>query len=170
MTTTPTDTQIADGFEEAANGLEKAIPLACTCKVDMELGVAYSLSKDSECGTPACHGGWLAFAASKGCFPSFRWEEDFALIYTRGSQVLHWLCGWRHWGTEFDQNPLPKWAKENPRLWGNEWGEKMFGLSNAPFNDDKIHLTIKDIIAHYRGVVERLRARAATQDRKEEQA
>ena len=66
----PTDTQIAEGFERVAAGLEKAPAHTFTNKVDMRnLYVSQLLNR---CGSPACHGGWIAFAAYAGCIPRYK--------------------------------------------------------------------------------------------------
>ena len=156
MNTTPSDTQIADGLERVAVGLKKAIPLASTNEVNMKYAYVEGLLEP--CGLPACHGGWIAFAAYRGCIPQYKPEKEPLDGFYKGVLILNNLCGF-HRPTSKAIDGLSSWANKNPIIWGNPYGETMFYEDDAFLDVDATNpLTIQDIIAHYRGVVKRLRA------------
>ena len=133
-----------DGFEEAAAGLEKTVSITSTNLVDMQEPLAKGLRKNKgkECGTPACHGGWLAFAHHKGNFPSLKKRKQLG-GYKDGASALATLCG-------FDGDVRHLWKFLNPKIWGNCYYIYMFDIDGEEAFGRKMgvpNFTIHDIIA-----------------------
>lgn len=128
-----------------------------------------------ECGTVCCHGGAYLFAsyaapdklkwvadpdAGKGHRPhSQQYVEgaDFIdgalklardLGFTRPDDQEEWFS---------ERDAMIHWAEKNPDLWGNTAGFVMFA-SEAAFGKRYDELTLEDIIAHWRGVADRIEA------------
>jgi hypothetical protein len=52
-----------------------------------------------------------------------------------------------------DMRHLTDWAKDNPKIWGNKYGDYMFCSRLAFTNDKNKHLTHRDIINHWKQVL-----------------
>lgn len=105
------------------------------------------------CGTPACHAGWAALMKD-GPRPSKNFYS--------GADFLARESGW------YRGEALVRWADENPKIWGNKYGEAMFsdscaftgvaytvrGMSNPFFGQQRI--TLKNIADHWLKVAKRL--------------
>ena len=105
--------------------------------------------KAHECGTPACHGGWALLLLG--------FDENL------GNKNKSFYAGMDAL-TEFIMSELNNlnlslkvWAMNNPELWGNGKGHKLF-YSEEAFGIKylKKKLTLKDIRKHWQGVLERL--------------
>ena len=97
-----------------------------------------------ECGTTACHAGWYELARAPAG------TEIKSLFWTDGADQMA-----RDLGFEYRED-LTEWARDNPDVWGNEYGYGMFQL-NLAFGDGPI--TLADIAEHWHGVANRLEAR-----------
>jgi hypothetical protein len=53
---------------------------------------------------------------------------------------------------------LRRWAKDNPKLWGNKFGGGMFDLAEAFTDDSDKGLKHKDIINHWKQVLVNIEA------------
>lgn len=109
------------------------------------------------CGTVHCHAGWYAAVNIKK-FPSLSHLTFFdgANLLTR--DIFPEL-------NEIDQSTLyvdrnlPKWATDNPQIWGNEDGGTMFCDEYAFYHETKRPegaKSVQDIIDHWQEVYERL--------------
>jgi hypothetical protein len=47
---------------------------------------------------------------------------------------------------------LEEWAQDNPKLWGNKFGQDMFYFPSAFTDDTNKQLTHRDIINHWKQV------------------
>ena len=119
------------------------------------------------CGTVACHGGVYLLATTQ--HP--RWEKvivqgfsepQLAMVGDRGLQITFNRGSARlaHDLGFLTSTHLSEWAIGNPDLWGNSKGAFMFSSQgNWAFGksvDDT--LTVADIVAHWRGVADRIEA------------
>lgn len=98
------------------------------------------------CGSPMCHAGWYV----AGVYKNNRTPEPIneRVSYIRGASLLS-----KHLGF-MSEEYLLNWAKQNPKLWGNENGELMFNSKYAFNFRDK--LTLAKIVNHWMGVQKRL--------------
>lgn len=95
---------------------------------------------ENYCGTPFCHGGWYLIA--KGVF-------GYDNSYSDGARMMASDLGFE------DVNSLKRWAKENIKIWGNEYGENMFSDENAFGRNLDTGFTLKPIINHWKRVKQR---------------
>lgn len=121
------------------------------------------VDEKSRCNTVACHGGW-------GSVIFDLWKENSSLAcveyqdYISGANAIADFIGFKRFGgMRFNSTYFEDWAEENPELWGNEWGEKMFGLDGyISFGfDRKGECTLEDIGNHYIQVAARIRQESA---------
>lgn len=101
-----------------------------------------------ECGTVACHAGWFAVIQGKS---RMKWQGQNYSYRDAANEMAEFL------GFKYHIN-LERWARNNPLLWGNEYGDEMF-CDNAAFGK-KIHqtLTLTDIGNRWLKVADRIRA------------
>lgn len=134
-------------------------------------GGAYLMMADTgitrdECGTFACVGGWYALASIHHHNEPVYWEGDleeegqslsrgYAYVgFREGADALAHDLGFK------DSEDLTEWAIDWPEYWGNDFGGSMFhGVAAyagtpSPANGPGI----VDVIAHWRGVADRLEA------------
>lgn len=131
--------EMAGRFEERARNPHN--------RVDFSRSIA-GTEPYSGCGTVACHAGWAGQVLGASNH------------YLSGARALgRFLCPW--WG-DVDGDDFPRWAYENPELWGNLHGRAMFtggGYTAFGFEDDECgKCNLLDIAAHYRKVAERIEA------------
>ena len=88
---------------------------------------------DPACRASSCHGGWYGIA--RGC----------QSVFDKGVDRMAHDLGFR------GRHDLTTWAEENPDLWGNRYGEWMFGLEIA-FGCTRDTITMTKIINHWIGV------------------
>ena len=158
---------------KVADTLAKMVPHANRRKRGLHMGESrvyetiWNMDRKIEvlhpCGTIHCHAGWYYLAK--------HWDKDNDRLVSRrhdtGKLKLE-VISYRH-GAErmakdlgFNcQTALENWARENPRVWGNEHGGLLFTIcdafdKDAKADDDK-PLTLADIVEHWRGVGERLK-------------
>lgn len=108
------------------------------------------IEQGEECGTVACHGGWYAIAAT-----DFYWGNDGLakrdgrpVSYTEGADCLARDIGLGCLAG------LKQWAAKHPDIWGNIYGAEMFYRTSRAFGPGDI--TVQDVIAHWRGVADRI--------------
>lgn len=113
-------------------------------KIEMSLGSVPIETSIPHCGTTACHGGWYAIARVEG--GSLFESVDFV----NGAMEMAVDLGFNG----CDQ--LKIWANENPKLWGNDNGRKMFSGSGVAFGEDDSTFPFTRIVKHWYNVAERL--------------
>lgn len=122
--------------------------LHASCKrLDFREGFA---PRDTKCGSVACHGGWAGHVLDVP--PTGR-----RTYFEKGADALaaHLFDDPKASAYEF-----LRWADQNPELWGNPWGAKMFGSDGYfAFNikSPAISCTLQHIADHYREVAARIR-------------
>ena len=117
--------------------------------LDMREGRVCAFGDDHPCGTPACVAGnyWLAK----------HW--DGKTEYPKES--IGFVDGIVEMAKDLGVTPLEleDWASRNYKIWGNRAGGKMFKSSYAYLSEssDTLFVTMKDVIAHWEGVLERFK-------------
>ena len=96
----------------------------------------------NHCGSPLCFAGWFAYLSRSK-------EELKGKDWKYGARLIACECGLE------DRYHLTRWANNNPKLWGNEYGDSMFGYKQAFGVEPNEELTLSDITAHLREVSER---------------
>ena len=165
--TQPTNTQIADGLNIVCNGIEKLMAVRTNTSVDMMEHSAHP------CNTPACHAGWIVLSAKAGFIditPLPKKAQQLIHQYDswyRGSYILDVLCGFdiNLEFLDFHARSMHRtgsgfmgWAHDNPLIWGNDDGSKMYNSSSAFGNMQNEIFSVQKIINHYKGVIARIRA------------
>jgi hypothetical protein len=123
-------------------------------QVDMES------TKEPTCGTPGCHAGLISIVAKKLPeleeahlkvfkihFKTYKEIKQDLYVYTIWADALAEFLGFE------DILHLTDWAVDNPKLWGNKYGENMFSSWRAFTNDEYKQLTHRDIINHWKQVL-----------------
>ncbi len=116
--------------------------------------------KEPECGTSGSHPGLIYIVAEE--LPELKY------IYKRfhfPGYVIEDSFPWHHWAGTLanflgfkDKIGLTDWAKDNPKLWGNKFGDYMFccegwqAFTNSQFKK----LTHIDIINHWKQVLKNI--------------
>ena len=105
---------------------------------------AYDL-QEHRCGTTHCHAGWYLLGKVWDLKSKFLPEYKFsdALSFEDGVEEMEDDLGC----------DVALWAGDNPELWGNSHGEKMF-YSERAFGDDCT--TLDEVVNHWKGVHKRL--------------
>lgn len=96
------------------------------------------------CGTPGCHAGWADIALN----PYNTERRSFHC----GKIALAEFLGFD------DPYNLKEWARLNPEIWGNSYGELMFCSGRAFGQSPSIDFPATVLVDHWRGVGERLKA------------
>ncbi len=128
-------------------------------QVDMES------TKEPTCGTPGCHAGLISIVAKKLPeleeahlkvfkihFKTYKEIKQDLYVYTIWADALAEFLGFE------DILHLTDWAVDNPKLWGNKYGENMFSSWQAFTNDKNKQLTHRDIINHWKQVLVNIEA------------
>lgn len=92
------------------------------------------------CGTHACHAGFFAIANNK--------ENDIDYSFNDSAGEMAQYLGFKK------SRDLELWALENPKMWGNNYGEHMFCTSYS-FMKTFDTITLKDIGLHWLKVADR---------------
>jgi hypothetical protein len=116
--------------------------------------------KEPECGTSGSHPGLIYIVAEE--LPELKY------IYKRfhfPGYLIEDSFPWHHWAGTLanflgfkDKIGLTDWAKDNPKLWGNKFGDYMFccegwqAFTNSQFKK----LTHIDIINHWKQVLKNI--------------
>lgn len=161
------------GIRKVIDNLKKAVVM----DGQLDMGCVSVNTLGHVCGTTHCHGGWYAVVAC---------DLTMGLCYTDGSEqmntdlgftepVLGMIHYYRQAGfpmtfglTQIEKNKVFElykkgdhvinWAKSNPHLWGNRYGEGMFSSEVAFASEEKPNgaATLQDIVDHWEGVYERV--------------
>lgn len=178
-----------DKIDMVMNRLEEMIAGRIGSEIDFtEIFIKESHLTASEhamkytCKTVACHAGWLGYA----CLPpdDLEWEVHSRHLSPVDVTISHLTnFGYSQAAKRFtfvvfetvseffvDPGMVPRWADENPDLWGNPCGRDMFdgcgymafistaGLEQATDYYSKNHpVDLPHIITHWRGVATRIR-------------
>jgi len=109
-------------------------------KVDMGSGTIDPNALNNPCGTPGCHGGWLALAMKTS-------TADWEL----GAEQFAKFIGFK------SRQQLKDWAGMNPNDWGNKHGASMF-YSGQAFGRNSDIFPAQVLVDHWEGVIDRLLA------------
>jgi hypothetical protein len=125
---------------------------------DWEVDMSYS--EKPTCGTSGSHAGLISIVAQE--LPELQDIYKNHLYFTKGNgneNNYHYSI-WADTLAVFlgfvDMNDLRDWAKDNPKLWGNKFGSKMFMFAMAftgDIADLSKGLTHRDIINHWKQVL-----------------
>ena len=149
-----------------ANKLKEMIPEARNGEVKMW---SCDIYKETHiCGTVACHAGLyeLHYALQNNntyFFDRNGNEGNYYKVLCRRLGDGHvtrinWKEGADRMARDlgfYNKTKLEKWAKENPKLWGNENGNSMFE-SNLAFGQLNDTLKLSEIISHWLKVADRI--------------
>lgn len=116
--------------------------------LNMQKGRVSDRNDGHQCGTIHCHAGWYLLA-KKWDLKSHYLDDGSGIVSYLGGVVT--MCRDLGFDTE---NDLLLWAKWNPEIWGNEYGERMF-CSSLAFNYEE-GLTLQKIVDHWGEVGMRL--------------
>ena len=117
------------------------------------------------CRTIACHGGFYLLASvidnkvatwekrPHDVADTLRINKQFAGFH-EGAEMLAADLGFG------SRELLEEWADHYRSLWGNRCGKNMFDSAHA-FGKYEVQVTLADIIAHWRGVADRIEALTA---------
>lgn len=137
---TPTSEQVLI----VIRNFEKVLPLATLeGHLDMAEG---DVNINHLCGTFHCHAGWYAIAT---CDLS----EKFG--HTKGAMRLAEDLGFD------DHYYILEWARDNPEIWGNNFGYDMFLYEKAFTSSTRPEgaKTLLDIVNHWREVFDRIESK-----------
>ena len=110
-----------------------------------------------KCGTIACFGGWYAYA--KMCDEIEFDEDGLAMCPFDQRSHLDFTIGADMLAADLefaDRYDLEYWAATYTQIWGNPSGGDMFSGEAAFCGNDSA--SIHDVIAHWRGVADRIEA------------
>lgn len=131
---------------------EKVLPMA-TRKDHLNMGVCPVIYKDQNhaCGTIHCVGGWYMISKLK------EMESDEYIGFSLGVKEMEKDLGF-HIHLELSDSELMVWAKDNPKIWGNESGYIMFGHECAYLSESRPGgaKNLTDVIDHWKEVYQRL--------------
>jgi hypothetical protein len=114
------------------------------------------------CGTPGCHAGLISIVAKD--LPELQEIYKIHLYLTNrvGCQSNYHYSIWADTLAEFfgfkNSRDLRFWAENNPKLWGNKFGEGMFYCPSAFVNDFYKEITHRYIINHWKQVLVNIEA------------
>jgi len=123
-------------------------------KVDMDSGFVCETVDEHICGTPACHGGWAAAFGLVGC--SVKRLNDGSIDYNDGADGISEFLGFPPPRKAIDECLLIDWARLNPDIWGNDYGDCIFSKNIAFDKCFFKEITLKDIADHWLKVAKRL--------------
>ncbi len=138
------------------------------------------------CKTVACHGAWTAISILSQDKPSWTWIEEnetestllingqripfangsallSAFLFSGPPDDLETLCQRIRNETGLKRalhDRLRQWAANNPDLWGNKYGNRMFDAKIAFTGKPRsaARITTQDIARHWSGVADRIKA------------
>ena len=114
------------------------------------------------CDTCGCHAGLISIVAKD--LPELQDIYKNHLYLTHGveNQSNYHYNIWADTLAEFlgfkDSLGLGFWARDNPKLWGNKYGEGMFVFDIAFTDDTNKQITHRDIINHWKQVLTNIQA------------
>jgi hypothetical protein len=120
-----------------------------------DMGVEMGSINEPLCGTPGCHAGLLSIVAKD--LPElqdiYNYNNDYRIYedeYYRWADTLAEFLGF------VEMRYLTDWARDNPKLWGNKFGQDMFSFWRAFTNSQFKKLTHRDIINHWKQVLKNI--------------
>ena len=119
---TPTKSQ----WQTVIDNFVRVLPLA---KKEHHLDMDEITICDNEghkCGTVHCVGGWYGVSVLT------EFDEAYT-SYTEGADAMA-----KHLGFKED-TALQHWARENPQIWGNQYGQRMFSHETAYDGAENLH-------------------------------
>lgn len=146
-----TNEELAEKFQTVAddffnfiknNKLEDVI-------IDMDEGFDLRGTRESLCGTPACHGGWAAIMYQDEL--DLKRFYDSSEFYLLGADTLSFKLGFE------SISSYKIWAVRNPNYWGCSYGAEMFSRQPAFGKSHDDELTLTDIAVWYQNIANRLR-------------
>jgi hypothetical protein len=119
-------------------------------------GVIMMNTNKPVCGTPGCHAGLISIVAKE--LPKLQdiYERLYFLQWNiRGNRYEYdmWADALAIFLGFVDMEDLMDWAKDNPKIWGNEHGFHMFSFRRAFTDKTNKKLTHRDIINHWKQVL-----------------
>lgn len=133
-----------------------------------------------ECSTTACFAGFAALALIEGTEFFLDEDGDRTLFLPEGKDTIrdnvfhttgedainNFLFGGETWVIRPRRATFDGWAYDNPELWGNDYGNHMFFAEGfAAFDSTREEINMAVIIAHLRGVADRIEAHLAERKR-----
>lgn len=141
MNHTPTKAQ----WQVVIDNLKKVLPLA-TREDHLNMGYGGVNTWGHVCGTMHCVGGWYAVATL---------DKRQELTYEDGVLQMSKDLGFTMRGSFY---VIRRWASNNPTMWGNDDGAKMFLFPSAYYHKDKRPngaLNLQHVIDHFEEVRDR---------------
>lgn len=122
------------------------------------------------CNTPGCHAGLISIAASQ--LPELRecynkicqiesgyisgYPKDYTeYSYTYWANALTLYLGFKYNKNGYTYDQLKSWARDNPYMWGNIYGDCMF-ISGSAFGQDTDIFPHSVIIDQFTAMSDRL--------------
>lgn len=133
---------------------KKVLPLA-TRKNHLDMGETFIKQKDlgHKCGTVHCHAGWYGVA-------KFDLSKEPVVTYLKGADAIAQDLGFKRTKNGTPRYGLSDWAGQNPNIWGNPFGDRIFSHEIAFMNFEKRPQgaeTLQHIIDHWQEVYERVK-------------
>ncbi len=116
--------------------------------------------EEPKCGTSGSHPGLIYIVAEELPRLKYIYKRFFFVRF-----VYYYEFPWYHWADTLayflgfkDKIGLMAWAKDNPKLWGNKYGDYMFSYESwqAFTNSRYKKLTHRDIINHWKQVLKNI--------------
>ncbi len=112
------------------------------------------------CGTPCCHAGLISIVAKD--LPElqdiYNYNDDYR-TYEDNYEYDIWADTLAEFLGFVDMCCLRDWVRDNPKLWGNKFGQDMFYYPSAFVGDSGKKLTHIDIINHWKQVLANIEKR-----------
>jgi hypothetical protein len=117
-----------------------------------DMGVEMGSINEPLCGTPGCHAGLISIVAKD--LPELQdiYNDDYR-TYDDDYKYSIWADTLAEFLGFVDMRCLIDWARDNPKLWGNKFGQDMFSFWRAFTNSQFKILTHRDIINHWKQVL-----------------
>jgi hypothetical protein len=139
-----------DKLKQLVNALDELSDDVKDWDVNMRNGA------EPTCGTPGCHAGLISIVSEE--LPEL--QEIYERLYflqwnIRGNRYEYdmWADALAIFLGFVDMEDLMDWAKDNPKIWGNEHGFHMFSFRRAFTDKTNKKLTHRDIINHWKQVL-----------------
>ena len=110
------------------------------------------------CGTPGCHAGLISIVAQD--LPELQEIYKNHIYFMSETEIFYKYFVWADTLADFlgfeKMRDLEDWAKENPKIWGNDYGMNMFELTRAFTDDLPKQLTHRDLTNHWKQVLKNI--------------
>ena len=141
---------VAEAFDQAAKTVNGSVDMLETVIIRSE-----------KCGTVACHAGWYALMTIKE--QEWHFSEYLGCEYLKTSNPGCMGMGFTYGKIKMAldlgfpcADRLEDWAQANPEIWGNAFGNRMFGSTEAFGKDERCNVTLAEIADHWHRVSDRL--------------